>query len=102
MPWARWSSRRSNATKSLDHKKLADFLRTNEMMTIVGPIVFGPDGERKESATLMAQFRGVVDKNIEQFREPGQADHPVPREVEDRRAHPAVREGAEVAAPTAE
>ena len=41
------------------------------MMTIVGPIVFGPDGERKESATLMAQFRGVTDKNIEQFREPG-------------------------------
>jgi branched-chain amino acid transport system substrate-binding protein len=61
----------ANATKSLDHKKLADFLRTNEMMTIVGPIVFGPDGERKESATLMAQFRGVVDKNIEQFRNPG-------------------------------
>ena len=61
----------ANATKSLDHKKLADFLRTNEMQTIVGPIVFGPDGERKESATLMAQFRGVTDKNIEQFREPG-------------------------------
>ena len=60
-----------NATKSLDHKKLADYLRSNEMSTIVGPIVFGPDGERKESATLMAQFRGVVDKNIEQFRNPG-------------------------------
>ena len=29
------------------------------------------DGERKESATLIAQFSGVVDKNIEQFRNPG-------------------------------
>ncbi|HYC63374.1 MAG TPA: branched-chain amino acid ABC transporter substrate-binding protein, partial [Reyranellaceae bacterium] len=43
----------------------------SEMPTIVGPIAFAEDGERKESATLMAQFRGVVDKNIEQFRGPG-------------------------------
>jgi branched-chain amino acid transport system substrate-binding protein len=61
----------ANSAKSLDQKKMADFLRSNEMPTIVGPIAFGPDGERKESATLMAQFRGVVDKNIEQFRNPG-------------------------------
>jgi branched-chain amino acid transport system substrate-binding protein len=60
-----------NATKSLEHKKLAEYLHKNEMATIVGPIAFSPDGERKESATLMAQFRGVVDKNIEQFRGPG-------------------------------
>jgi branched-chain amino acid transport system substrate-binding protein len=59
------------ATKSLDQKALADFIRKSEMPTIVGPIAFAPDGERKESATLMAQFRGVVDKNIEQFRGPG-------------------------------
>ncbi|TAJ27655.1 MAG: branched-chain amino acid ABC transporter substrate-binding protein [Reyranella sp.] len=61
----------ANSAKSLDQKKMADFLRSNEMATIVGPIAFGPDGERKESATLMAQFRGVVDKNVEQFRNPG-------------------------------
>jgi branched-chain amino acid transport system substrate-binding protein len=59
------------ATKSLDHAKLADFLRKSEMPTIVGPIAFAADGERKESATLMAQYRGVVDKDIEQFRKPG-------------------------------
>ncbi|MBX3501515.1 MAG: amino acid ABC transporter substrate-binding protein [Alphaproteobacteria bacterium] len=59
------------ATKSIDHKKLADFLRSSEMPTIVGPIAFAADGERKESATLMAQYRGVVDKNLEQFRNPG-------------------------------
>ena len=32
---------------------------------------FGPDGEWKESGTVQAQFRGVVDKNFEQFREAG-------------------------------
>ena len=34
-----------NATKTLDHKKLADFLRTAEMPTIVGPIAFAADGD---------------------------------------------------------
>jgi branched-chain amino acid transport system substrate-binding protein len=59
------------ATKSLDQKAIAKFLRENVHNTIVGPIEFSADGERKESATLMAQFRGIVDKNMEQFRSPG-------------------------------
>ena len=59
------------STKSLDQKGLAKYLRENEHKTIVGPIAFSADGERKESATLLAQFRGVADKNIEQFRGPG-------------------------------
>ena len=60
-----------NATKSLDQKGLAKYLRENEHKTIVGPIAFAADGEWKESATVQAQFRGVVDKDIEQFRKPG-------------------------------
>jgi branched-chain amino acid transport system substrate-binding protein len=59
------------ATGSLDQKALAKYLRDNEMKTIVGPIAFSADGERKETATLQAQFRGIVDKNMDQFRNPG-------------------------------
>jgi len=59
------------AVGSLDQKAIAKYLRENEHKTIVGPIAFSADGERKESATLMAQFRGVVDKNMEQFRSSG-------------------------------
>ena len=59
------------STKSLDQKVLAKYLRENTHKTIVGPITFAADGEWKETATLQAQFRGVVDKNIEQFRKPG-------------------------------
>jgi branched-chain amino acid transport system substrate-binding protein len=59
------------ATGSLDQKALAQYLRDHEHKTIVGPIAFSADGERKETATLMAQFRGVVDKNVEQFRSSG-------------------------------
>jgi len=59
------------ATKSLDHKVLANYLRTNEMKTIVGPIRYGKDGEWATARVVMIQFRGVVDKNAGQFRQPG-------------------------------
>jgi branched-chain amino acid transport system substrate-binding protein len=59
------------ATKSLDHKVLADYLRKNEMKTIVGPIRFREDGEWANARVVQAQFRGVVDKNLDQFRQPG-------------------------------
>jgi branched-chain amino acid transport system substrate-binding protein len=59
------------ATKSLDHKVLATYLRAGEHQTIVGPIAFAADGERKATATILAQFRGIQDKNMDQFREPG-------------------------------
>jgi branched-chain amino acid transport system substrate-binding protein len=60
-----------NATKSFDQEGIAKYLHENETKTIVGPIAFSADGERKQTATLMAQFRGVVDKNIAQFRSTG-------------------------------
>jgi branched-chain amino acid transport system substrate-binding protein len=59
------------ATKSLDQKTLAKFIRENTHKTIVGPISYAEDGEWKESSTLEAQFRGVKDKDIEQFRSAG-------------------------------
>jgi branched-chain amino acid transport system substrate-binding protein len=60
-----------NATRSLDHRKIADYLRKNEMKTIVGPIKYGPDGEWANPRVVQAQFRGIVDKNVEQFKQPG-------------------------------
>jgi branched-chain amino acid transport system substrate-binding protein len=60
-----------NATRSLDHRKLADYLHKNEMKTIVGPIRFGPDGEWASPRVIHAQFRGVADKDMDQFRQPG-------------------------------
>jgi branched-chain amino acid transport system substrate-binding protein len=58
-------------TGSLDQKGLAKYLRENQHKTIVGPIAFAADGEWKETGTLQAQFRGVVDKDLEQFRSSG-------------------------------
>ena len=59
------------ATKSLDHKVLANYLRKNEMKTIVGPIRFRADGEWANARVVQAQFRGIVDKNMDQFRQAG-------------------------------
>ncbi|HYY61600.1 MAG TPA: amino acid ABC transporter substrate-binding protein [Burkholderiales bacterium] len=60
-----------NGTKSLEQKKLAQYLHTHTMDTIVGPIKYRADGEWAESRMLMIQFRGIKDKNLEQWREPG-------------------------------
>jgi branched-chain amino acid transport system substrate-binding protein len=59
------------AVKSLDQKAIANYLRTNEMKTIVGPISYGRNGEWKQARLIMAQFQGIKDKDIEQFRQPG-------------------------------
>ena len=59
------------ATKSLDQKLLARHLHGHEFNTIVGPISWGPDGERARPAVPMIQFRNVADKNVEQFRQTG-------------------------------
>jgi len=59
------------ATKSLDQKLLAKHLHGHEFNTIVGPISWGPDGERARPAVPMIQFRNVADKNVEQFRQIG-------------------------------
>ncbi|MFZ9298775.1 MAG: amino acid ABC transporter substrate-binding protein [Hylemonella sp.] len=55
-------------TKSLDDRKLADYLRKNEMKTIVGPVRYDANGERSNPRVIMAQFRGLKDKDQEQFR----------------------------------
>ena len=60
-----------NGTKSLDHKQLAAYLRKNEMKTVVGPIRYDKMGEWANPRVVQAQFRGVVDKDTEQFRQPG-------------------------------
>jgi len=56
---------------SLDQKAIAKYLHENEVKTIVGPISFSADGERKVTATLQAQFQGIVDKNMDQFKKSG-------------------------------
>jgi branched-chain amino acid transport system substrate-binding protein len=56
------------ATKSTDHDKLADYIRSNTFKTVVGDIAFGKDGEWAKSRQLFTQFQNVVPNDLEQFR----------------------------------
>ncbi len=60
-----------NATKTLNNKTLAEYIRKTEFQTIVGPIGFDKLGERAKPRMVQAQFRNVQDNNVEQFKSPG-------------------------------
>ncbi len=59
------------ATNSLDHDELAQYIRSNEMKTIVGDIRFGPGGEWSKPRVVYVQFRNVANRSMDQFRKPG-------------------------------
>jgi branched-chain amino acid transport system substrate-binding protein len=61
----------AKAVGSFDETKLAEFLHTNTVDTIVGPIRFGADGNWVENRLVWGQYRGVEDRNIDQFRAAG-------------------------------
>jgi branched-chain amino acid transport system substrate-binding protein len=59
------------ATRTLDNRVLAKYMKENEFNTVVGKIRFGPTGEWLSPRMVQVQYQGVTDKNIEQFRSPG-------------------------------
>ena len=56
-------------TKSLDQKKLADYMRTNEFSTVVGKIRFGKDGEWAKGREVWTQFQHITGNTIEDFKD---------------------------------
>jgi len=58
------------ATRKVQDRAIADYLRSSEMKTVVGPIRYGPDGEWAQPRVITTQFQGVKDRNLEQFRKP--------------------------------
>ena len=56
------------ATKSIEDKKLADYIRANTFRTVAGDVKFGRDGEWAQSRVLQIQFHDVKSNDVEQFR----------------------------------
>jgi branched-chain amino acid transport system substrate-binding protein len=56
------------ATKSLDQDKLADWLHTNTIPTVVGDIKYGANGEWAEPRVLTIQYHDVQGSDLEQWR----------------------------------
>jgi branched-chain amino acid transport system substrate-binding protein len=57
------------ATKSLDHAKLADYIHSHAFSTVAGEISFGKDGEWTKSRQFFIQFQGVTGNDLAQFRD---------------------------------
>ena len=55
-------------TKSVEDKKLADYIRANTFKTVVGDVKFGKDGEWAQERVLQIQFHDVKSNDVEQFR----------------------------------
>ena len=69
------------ATKGLDHGKMAEHMRKTTFDTVVGKVKFGKNGEWATTRTLQVQFRDVQKDNIEQFAGPGKRIVLYPRNV---------------------
>ena len=54
---------------SLDQDKIADYIHTHTVPTVVGNIDFGPDGEWTKSRFLVIQFQHLVRNNLDDFRD---------------------------------
>ena len=55
-------------TKSMDHQKVADYIRKTTFKTLVGDIKYGKDGEWEKPRVLMLQYRNIKGNDLEQFR----------------------------------
>jgi branched-chain amino acid transport system substrate-binding protein len=56
-------------TKSLDHAKLADYMRSHTFKTVVGDVAFGKDGEWAKSRVFFTQFQHVTGNGMDQFKD---------------------------------
>lgn len=54
--------------KSLNDDKIAEYLRTHTIPTIMGDIKFGKNGEWAESGMMQVQYKNIKGNDMEQFR----------------------------------
>jgi branched-chain amino acid transport system substrate-binding protein len=58
------------ATNSLDHAKIADYMRSNTFTTVVGDISFGTDGEWAKPRTVVTQWQNLTGNDLGQLTNP--------------------------------
>jgi branched-chain amino acid transport system substrate-binding protein len=59
------------ATGSLNHAILGEFLRSQTFDTIVGNVKYAPNGEWARPRVLHVQFQGIAGNDLEQFKKAG-------------------------------
>lgn len=58
------------ATKSLDHEKLADHMRSHTFSTVVGDVTFGADGEWVKPRSLVSQWQNLTSNDLGELTDP--------------------------------
>jgi branched-chain amino acid transport system substrate-binding protein len=56
-------------TKSFDHAKIADYLRSHTIKTVVGDVAFGKDGEWAHPRMLVTQWQGVTGHDVAELND---------------------------------
>ena len=56
-----------NGAKSLDHNKLADYMRSHTFKTVVGDIAFGKDGEWVKPRSLLTQWQNLSSGDLSEL-----------------------------------
>ena len=67
-------------TKSLDQKKIMEYIHATKFSTVVGDVQFANNGEWTVGRPLYVQYRGVVGNDIDQFRKAGKTPVIFPRD----------------------
>jgi branched-chain amino acid transport system substrate-binding protein len=57
-------------TKSFDHAKLADYMRSHKFSTVVGEFEYGKDGEWKKPRFTFTQWQGLTSGDLSQLDDP--------------------------------
>ena len=60
-----------SATKSLDQKKLAEYIHANEFATVVGVVRFAKNGEWAKGRVMAVQYGGIKSNDLAEFQKPG-------------------------------
>ena len=58
-------------TKSLDQKKLAEYIHANEFATAVGVVRFAKNGEWAKGRVMAVQYGGIKSNDLAEFQKPG-------------------------------
>jgi branched-chain amino acid transport system substrate-binding protein len=59
------------ATRSLDQKKLAEYMHANEFVTVVGAVRFAKNGEWAKGRVMAVQYGGIKSNDLSEFQKPG-------------------------------
>ena len=89
----------AKAVGAIDEDKMAKWLHSNAIDTIVGPIKFRTRWQLGQSRIVWDQYRDIADNNLDQFRKPGKQIILQPRGPGDREIDVPLQQGKELTSP---